>query len=118
MKVSVDFHVAPDASEWASFLADNGWKITEIAADGFKCEKVRGNSSTYPVRQPLRWYAVVEESGYDDAISVSVEVLVFADSVYARDRLLRWIKSVVEALNGGWETDAKLEVDLLGHVRE
>jgi hypothetical protein len=118
MKVSVDFHVAPDASEWASLLADNGWKITKLAAGGFECEKVRGNSSTYPLRQPLRWHAVVEESGYDDTISVSVEVPVFADAVYARHRLLGWIKSVAESLNGGWETEAELEVDLLGHVRE
>jgi hypothetical protein len=118
MKVSVDFHVAPDASEWASFLADNGWKITKLASGGFECEKVRGNSSTYPVRQPLRWYAVVEESGYDDTILVSVEVPVFADAVYARHRLLRWVKSVADALGGKWETEDNLEIDLLGQLRE
>lgn len=117
MKVSVDFDTSPDASEWASYLADNGWKITELTADRFECEKVRGNSSTYPVRQPIHWYVGVEEIGPSRRVSVAVEVPVFADSIYAQSRLLNWVKSVADVLDGEWETETDLEIDILGHLR-
>lgn len=117
MKIDVTFDRAPDAAEWAAVLADDGWKITQLTTGQLTAEKFIGNDATYPPRKQLHWYFSVKEIE-DNGISVTVEVPVFADSIFSMQRLLEAVSDYVQKVDGDYETETAFELPLLDELRQ
>jgi hypothetical protein len=116
MKINVKFEVAPDISAWAAMLADTGWKVTKLHEDRVSSQKVIGNDATYPPRKEIRWYLSVKELPKEE-ILVTIEVPVFAESVYSRQRLLDTISKLSDQLEGNCKTEVEFELPLLQNLR-
>lgn len=116
MKIDVRFDVAPDAAEWAAVLAEDGWKITRLTKNELTAEKLIGNDATYPPRKQLHWYfSVVEVEG--NGINITVEVPVFTDSIFSKQRLLDTVSDYVEKVEGDCETQTTFTLPLLEKLR-
>jgi hypothetical protein len=118
MRVAIDFKESPSAAEWATLLADDGWKLTSASADGFRAERVIGNVSEYPERQRIRWYVRVEEAATGPGVTVSVAVPVFAESPFARQRLLETVETYADEVDGECHTEAEFDIALLDWLRD
>jgi|GEM_PF-5571229 len=114
MKVEVNFERAPPLTEWASEFADRGWKFTTHTEDVCTGRKLMGQSR-FPVRNAVQWHVKVET---DDSLRVRMTVPAFADSMYARQRLLAYIQGVADALDGDYETEESFIVDFLAELTD
>lgn len=112
MKTTVKFDVAPSAAEWAAVLAEDGWKITHLNVSKISAEKIIGNDATYPPRKRIRWFFIVEECD-DDGVTITIEVPVFANSVFSKQRLLDTISDYTEKVDGGCSTKSQLKLQLI-----
>jgi len=118
MKIAIEFSASPDVAEWATVLADDGWKITVLTATSIELEKVIGNTATYPSRQPLTWYLSVENAVNNSGVTVEIHVPAFADSVFSRQRLLDTIQEYAQSVNVECQADTSFELPLLEILRD
>jgi hypothetical protein len=116
MNVTVHFETAPPLVSWQAVLTNAAWKITNYTAETLTATNEFGESK-YPVRNATTWHLTVRE---DDADGVHVEVSVpaFAESEYARGRLLGKVDDIAADVAGRCETSQSLTVDVLGRLRE
>lgn len=115
MNVAVEFDRAPPVGDWVAVVASRGWKVTEYDADRVRAKKRIGQSE-FPVRLATTWRLTITDEGEGTVVDVAVPA--FAESLYARRRILGFVREVTEALDGECETDTEFDVDVLGALRE
>ncbi|NLV08368.1 hypothetical protein GOC74_00235 [Halomicrobium mukohataei] len=115
MKETIAFEQAPPVMAWLTILAENEWQITSHTENEMRARREIG-ASEIPTRLATTWYAQVTENGAN-GVEVTIEVPAFADSRYATRRVRGRIKDWSEAVDGECRTDAELDVDILGALR-
>lgn len=116
MNIAVHFETAPPLVNWQAVLTNTGWKITNYTAETLTATNEFGESK-YPVRNATTWRLTIREDDHD-GVHLEVSVLTFAESEYARGRLLETVGEIATAVDGRCETSASLSVDVLGRLRE
>lgn len=115
MKVAVTLETAPPVMDWVSVLTRRGWQISRHDSDVAAARRKVG-SSEYPVRLATTWHVRVEDDGAD-GVEVTIHVPSFAESSYARARLLETIRDWSTEVDGPCGTTVSFEVDILERLR-
>jgi hypothetical protein len=116
MNVKTEFVTSPSIEEWTAQLVDDGWKIINNKTKNRELKKEIGNISEYPERQKITWYLTLDSRPNDSDILVSVDVPVFASSLYAKNRLLGVISQYADAVDGDCITNQSLEIDIMSYI--
>lgn len=116
MNVTVDFTKAPPLAVWQAVLTPSGWKITKYT-DSKLCAKNEFGESKFPIRNSTTWHVTICEKE-DGSATVRMDVPAFAESDYAKNRMLEKIADLAGGLDGEYETGSTLSVDVLKRLRE
>lgn len=117
MKVSVKFNAAPPLVIWQEVLVPNGWKITKYTRSTLRAKTEFGESeSVFPVRNATKWYVTIKDD--ESGVEVEMNVPAFADSDYAEHRMRKKVAKLANNLDGVYETDEPLAVNVLKRLQD
>ncbi len=115
MKVSINFNVAPPLVIWQEVIVPSGWKITNYTESTLRAKNEFGQS-VFPVRNATTWYITIKDD--DSGVRVEMNVPAFADSDYAENRMRKKVGEIADNLDGEYETEDALTVDVLKRLRD
>lgn len=107
---------APPLDLWIDELVDRGWQAVRHEGQRYVAVQEIG-ASRFPVRLATTWRLELEDTP-EGAVTVTVDVPAFADSLYAEDRIREYVADLAIQVGVDPDSAPTEPADLLGHLRE